>query len=59
MDEKFYRCGWCGNPTNKDGECYKLEDIPKASKEKWDKATPVNGECCPNAANDHMRYEYQ
>ena len=46
MDEKLYRCGWCGSPTNKSGKCYELADIPNVSNERWDKAIKVTGECC-------------
>lgn len=41
----FYRCGYCGQPTDKDGEPLDLESC-KAWQE--DKAELVHGNCCVN-----------
>lgn len=29
MNSKIYRCGWCGHPTDKDGNPLKDEDFKK------------------------------
>lgn len=57
-----YRCGWCGNPCDKDGKClprFDLDSIPDAD---WDKAEPVAGECCPHGGyerQDRLRSEWE
>lgn len=51
MNSKIYRCGWCGHPTDKDGNCLKDEAFKKAINmiEKYgdNHTKQVNGECCP------------
>lgn len=57
MKSKFYRCGWCGYPTDKNGKVLKYGSI---SFEKANRilmiydpvllhshTVQVNGECCP------------
>ena len=57
---ELYRCGWCGQPTTKDGEplgmfrIILIEDLRK-----WDDAILVPGECCANNPDvtGHVEYE--
>lgn len=39
-----YRCGWCGQPTDKDG--YAILGPEEGAD--YDNAEPTNGRCCPN-----------
>ena len=41
----WFRCGWCGQPTDKDGQVLPLETI-KAMNVDWDKAEQTHGDCC-------------
>jgi len=50
----YFRCGWCGNPTDKDGRCLPIEDIPHGSDEDWGSAVATNGTCCPNGDEGDM-----
>ncbi len=43
----YFRCGWCGNPTDKDGKSLTVEEIPFGTDHDWGTATSVDGECCP------------
>lgn len=53
-EPQIYRCGWCGCPTNKDGENFafeseKFNETTRIIKEHGDAFTTlVNGQCCPN-----------
>lgn len=47
----FYRCGYCGQPTDKDGNPLDLEDC-KTWQE--DKAELVHGMCCVNEQNQRQ-----
>jgi len=44
-DERHYRCGWCGHPTDSEGEPLSPKEI-----ESWveSKSELLNGRCCPN-----------
>jgi len=53
----YFRCGWCGNPTNKDGGCLSIEHIPFGTENDWNTATQTNGECCPNGDEQHRHNE--
>lgn len=52
MELKIYRCGWCGYPTDKDGNCVQDPDeldliMNIVALEGTDKRTHLtNGECC-------------
>ncbi|WP_422138343.1 hypothetical protein [Endozoicomonas sp. ALC020] len=48
MRTELYRCGWCGQPTNKDGEPLTMSQIVLTKDTKWDAAKLVNGVCCKN-----------
>lgn len=45
---KIYRCGWCGHPTDRDGE--PIQQDPAGYLLAHQDATEelVQGECCPN-----------
>lgn len=47
----FYRCGYCGQPTDKDGEPLDLEAC-KTWQE--DKAELVHGNCCVHKQNQRQ-----
>ncbi len=51
----YYRCGWCGEPTDNKGINLTIEEIPFGDNDQWDKAKLTNGECCVNSmeANGH------
>lgn len=38
---KLYRCGWCGHPTNADGN-----PLPVFNEADYQGAEQVDGECC-------------
>lgn len=45
----YYRCGWCGQPTDETGVVLTMSQIGLASnRTDWDGAQPVNGHCCPH-----------
>jgi hypothetical protein len=45
---KCFRCGWCGQPCDRNGEPYNPAQIELLSPHVgWDKVSKVNGECCP------------
>jgi hypothetical protein len=53
MNSKIYRCGWCGYPTDKDGNTLHDEPFEKAKKiidtyGDGEHTHLVNGSCCPN-----------
>jgi hypothetical protein len=51
MDDKFYRCGYCGHPTNKDGEPLDSESL-KLWREEF--AELVHGYCCLGEQNQRQ-----
>lgn len=53
----YFRCGFCGNPTDKHGTCLSVEEIPFGTEGDWNKATMTNGNCCPNGDADHFYRE--
>jgi len=54
MDSTVYRCGWCGCPTDKDGEPLNpqgdaFKRAVRIIEETNDATTiKVDGQCCPN-----------
>lgn len=53
-----FRCGYCGQPTNKDGVVLTLEEINalNATEEDWNTAEQTHGECCVHQENAHHYY---
>ena len=47
----FYRCGYCGQPTDKDGE---LLDLEACKTWQEDKAELVHGNCCVHEQNQRQ-----
>lgn len=43
---KFYRCGWCGQPTDKDGNPLDIEVCKTITDEQLNNAELVHGYCC-------------
>ena len=43
----FYRCGWCGQPTNKDGQPLTIDECKQLTDEQLNSAELLNGDCCP------------
>jgi hypothetical protein len=43
----LYRCGWCGSPTDNDGNRLTIEQANSMNGD-WNTAEPTNGKCCPN-----------
>ena len=43
---KIYRCGYCGQPTDKDGNPLTAEECEPISVEELDNAELVHGYCC-------------
>ena len=58
-----FRCGWCGSLTDALGVCLTREEADGISDADLDRATLVNGECCPNgdgsSMRDRQREEYE
>jgi hypothetical protein len=44
----YFRCGWCGNPTDKSGKCLTIQEIPFGTDDQWNSAVATCGTCCPN-----------
>ena len=44
-EEKYYRCGYCGQPTTKEGEPLTLDEINQMNID-WGKAGQLQGFCC-------------
>jgi len=44
---KRYRCGWCGQPADKDGVPIPYETLRSHPPSDWQNASQVNGTCCP------------
>ena len=40
-----YRCGWCGQPTDKDGRVLDMT-VLKEMEADWGKAEQTHGDCC-------------
>jgi len=60
VNSKIYRCGWCGHPTDKDGNCLQNESFKKAVSilETYGDVKHthlVNGECCLYGNNSPER----
>lgn len=58
MNSKLYRCGWCGCPTDENGNNLKDENFKRAvnliENYKADAHTHlVNGNCCPEGDGSH------
>ena len=45
---KVFRCGWCGNPTDSEGNCITEEVANAIAEADWENAEAVQGKCCPN-----------
>ena len=45
---KIYRCGWCGFPTNKDGDPLEVDPDKYLEQHQNDEVVNVQGACCPN-----------
>ena len=43
----FYCCGWCGQPTNKDGKPLTIDECKQLTDEQLNSAELLNGDCCP------------
>ncbi len=43
---KCFRCGYCGQPTDKDGLVLSFEQISEQEGADWDGADQAHGECC-------------
>ena len=60
---KCYRCGYCGQPTNKRGDVLSLEQINQCGDVDWDDAEPTHGDCCVeqmlNYEIERLLYESQ
>ena len=52
-----YRCGWCGQPTDKDGTPIEVS-IDQLNYESCflDKAESVPGDCCRHRIEEEIRY---
>jgi hypothetical protein len=46
--KEIYRCGWCGLPTNKEGEPLEVNPHEYLEKHKDAGVVHVNGLCCAN-----------
>ena len=42
----YYRCGWCGVPTNKEGIPKSKEEIENMYEDDLINAQHINGQCC-------------
>jgi len=51
-----YRCGWCGQPTDVNGEVLGF-DVLKDMDEDWDSAEKTPGDCCRNQQESRQMHE--
>ena len=63
MNSKIFRCGWCGHPTNEEGDCLRGKSLKKVVKLINNYKTSShehlnNGECCPNGAGSIWEDNY-
>lgn len=62
MNSKIYRCGWCGTPTNLNGETLSGEAFKKAVKilENYgdNKTHKTHGDCCINEQMQASQINY-
>jgi len=47
-----FRCGYCGTPTDKDGNSLSIEDCNKLSEKELKKAKLIHGYCCYEELQD-------
>lgn len=50
MTTECFRCGWCGQPTDCDGNVLTYDEAIAMSVD-WGKATMTHGDCCPRDPN--------
>lgn len=62
MNSKIYRCGWCGNVTDKKGKVLigdirqrTINTIQKYDKRLSPHTSDVNGYCCPYGNEEEQR----
>ena len=46
VSNSTYRCGWCGQPTDEDGNPLSIEECEKLTEEQLNNAEMVHGDCC-------------
>ena len=54
FSDGFYRCGYCGQPTDKNGTPLDIEICKLISDEELTNANLVNGDCCYDNNNSYM-----
>ena len=50
----FYRCGDCGQPTDKDGKPIDIEVCKLLTDENLNSAELVHGDCCPPQQDNYI-----
>jgi hypothetical protein len=50
----FYRCGYCGQPTDKDGRPLDIEVCDLLTDENLNNAELVHGYCCPPQQDNYI-----
>ena len=52
----IFRCGWCGHPTDKDGNCIRENPSEYLKEHEGAKEELINGECCPHGHSPEQAY---
>ena len=55
----IYRCGWCGLPTDKDGQPLEVDPTEYLEKHKDAECKNTQGYCCPNGDESQQRQRVQ
>jgi hypothetical protein len=50
----FYRCGDCGQPTDKDGQALDIEVCKLLTNDNLNSAELVHGDCCPPQQDNYI-----
>ena len=50
----IYRCGWCGRPTNSDGNVLDVDPGVYMANHADAMTVNVNGKCCPYGDGSHI-----
>jgi hypothetical protein len=52
---KAYRCGYCGNSTNENGDPISDEELKGITEDDWNNAEQTHGYCCMHEFEPRMR----
>jgi hypothetical protein len=56
---KIHRCGWCGHPTDQDGDPIQQDPAAYLRAHADAEEVLVDGACCPNGTHEPERERFQ